>query len=185
MPSIAEILARKAAEKAARQPAPAPAAADPQPSSPKLTLAEKVALKEAIDRIDPPGKPEAVTPTASRILGLVVKSQELPKDSPNGEPRGQTTPVAGPPAEPERRALGATMGELIDMTPAGADAQTAAWETARTSLEGDLCVMRCPDDPETCWLALNAPGRPPLLLYRLPWLLYDHPATPRPDNEPF
>jgi hypothetical protein len=39
-----------------------------------------------------------------------------------------------------------------------------------------------------CWLALRAvdsPKRPPLLLHRLPWTLWEHPATPATDDIPF
>lgn len=176
MPSIAEILARKAAEKAARQPAPAPAAAAPEPTSAKMTLAERVSLKEAIDRIDPPGKPPAasLTAPARKVLGLVVTktSMETP------EPRGQSTNIEGPlPVEPERRALGSPQGELLDLTPTDADEKTMQWEMARMALETDLAIARCPQDSEGCWLVLASPGRPLLYLHRLPWSLYDSPPT--------
>jgi len=190
MPSIAEILAKKAAEKAAAAngqsaqniaDAASPIAAT---KAAKMTLAESAALQESIDRIDPPGKPDAAT-MPHRTLGIVV-TKELPPGHKNGEPRGQATAITGPPSqEPERRALGTTAGELIEVMPTNADATTAMWETTRTSLEADLCVMRDPEEPEVCWLAIQSPGRPPLLLHRLPWLLYDHPATTRPANEPF
>ncbi len=169
MPTIKEILAKKAAEKAAATKAT------------KMTLAESAAMQESIDRIDPPGKRPVAT-AAHKMLGIVV-TKEMPPGDKNGEPRGQATPIAS--VEPERRALGTTEGELIEVLPTGADATAAIWEAARTSLEADLCVMRDPEDPETCWLAIQSPGRPPLLLHRLPWLLYDHPSRPRPVNEPF
>lgn len=173
MPTIAEILAAKQAAKA-----PA-AAAEPRPAEKKLTLAEKAAkieqereVTEAIDRIDPPGKREK-SESHRATVGLVLnRNMPVPE---NGEPRGQATPIGGP----EERALSATSGEVIDMTPVGADPATVAWHAAQSALESDLCVMRDPSDPEACWLALTSagPDRQPLLLHRLPWLLYEAPAT--------
>jgi hypothetical protein len=54
------------------------------------------------------------------------------------------------------------------------------------SFESSLCVMRDPKEPETVWLAIrpDRDGLPPLLVHRLPWLLWDHPtASHKP--EPF
>lgn len=182
MPTIREILAAKQAAQAAvdalngTPPADAPAA----PDSPSLTLAERAELKEAIDRIDPPGEARAAASRAARA-GLVLSRRD-PDPCPNGEPRGQETPVDGPP----QRALSLTSGEEIDMTPVGADPATAAWHQAATALESELVVMRDPNDPEACWLALAPIGGRlmPLLLHRLPWTLWDYPH-PRPENEPF
>jgi hypothetical protein len=178
MPTIAEIIAAKAAAKvAAAKPQAAPAAAGPPAS--KLSIAEKAEFlaidKRLADVVDL--KPLA----AAKPRGII-----LSKDLPKGENRGQATPIAGPP-EVEERALAVTTGEVIDVTPHGADAETAAWHSALTSLESDLCVMRDQEDPEVCWLALKSVGtqRRPLLLHRLPWLLWDHPETQRPEDQPF
>lgn len=110
----------------------------------------------------------------------------LTKDMPAApESRGQRTPVRGP--EDMERALGAKQGELFNMCPPNANSATQAWHQARVALASDLVIITDPDEPEVCWLALR-PERgqlEPLLLHRLPWTLYDHPATKRPDNEPF
>ena len=164
MPTIAEILAARKA--AAAKPAPAPA----DPPAPRETLAERAATKEAVDRIDPPGKRERA---AAR--GLVL-NKDMPV--PPRENRGQATPISGP----EERALGATQGELIDMTPTDAPAADRLWHSALASLESELCVMRDPADPEACWLALRSAGAEsrPLLLHRLPWLLWEAPDSGEP-----
>lgn len=178
MPTISEILAAKKAVPST-QPAP--------PAGKKLTLAELAAAKEqereaeaAMDRIDPPGKRDQQEARRSQV-GLVL-NRNMPVPA-KGEPRGQATQVQGP----EERALAATAGELIDMTPVDADPATAAWHTAMAGLESELCVMRDPADPEACWLSLKSAGmdRKPLLLHRLPWLIYEHPEAERPENEPF
>lgn len=180
MPTIAEILAAKQAAKA-------PGAAEPRPAEKKLTLSEKAAeiekereVTEAIDRIDPPGKQER-REANRRTTGLILnRNMPVPE---KGESRGQATPIGGP----EQRALAATSGELIDMTPEDAAPETAAWNSAMIALESELCVMRDPADPEACWLSLKSAGmdRKPLLLHRLPWLIYEHPEAERPENEPF
>lgn len=158
MPTIAEILAAKAAGATV-------AKKSPESAAPRESLAEKAATKEAIDRIDPPGKRARASAT-----GLVL-NKDMPV--PPRENRGQATPVTGP----EERALSVTAGEVIDMTPSDADPLTAAWHQAAAGLESDLCVMRDPADPEACWLALRPKSGPhkPLLLHRLPWLLWEHP----------
>lgn len=173
MPTIAEILAARKA--AATNP--------PAPEGRKETLAERAEAQAAMDRIDPPGKREAAAEMrtlTARITGLVL-NKDMPV--PPRENRGQATPVTGP----QERALGARQGELIDMTPTGADEPTEAWHSALVSLESELCVMRDPEDPEACWLALRMKSGSafPLLLHRLPWLLWEHPAENRPPSEPF
>ena len=175
MPTIAEIIAAKQAAKKA--PAPAPAASTvAQTSKPRESLAERIATDEAMDRIDPPGKRERDAEVRKRVRGIV-----LTKELPAGENRGQATPVQGP----EERALGAVAGELINMTPADASEETAAWHRALCGLESELCVMRDPTDPEVCWLALRSANHPPLLVHRLPWLLWDYPQAEKPDGQPF
>lgn len=155
MPTISEIIAAKAGGK--------------RPTMTDVT--------EAINAIDPPGKDER-SAKAKRLVGLVLsKNDTVP---PKGEPRGQATPIGGP----EQRALAATEGELINLCPVDATQEQDAWHAAMTALEADLCVMRDPKDPEACWLALTSTteGSAPLLLHRLPWLLYDAPGT---EEEPF
>lgn len=127
-----------------------------------------------MDRIDPPGKRKAA--------GLVLTSHALPK----GENRGQATEIKGP--EPIERSLGETVGQGVPMVPVNADAPTAAWHFALQALETELCAMRDPREPEVVWLALrhaDKPELPPLLLHRLPILLWAHPDEIKPDNHPF
>jgi hypothetical protein len=162
MPTIQQILASRAAQKAGGAPAPA---------APRETLAERAATKEAIDRIDPPGKRERAP-----ARGLVL-NKDMPV--PPRENRGQATPVTGP----ENRALGATNGELIDMTPANADPAKTAWHKALVSLETELCLVRDPSDPERAWLAIRLTDQRPLLIKD--FLIYDHPDTARPVSDPF
>lgn len=119
-------------------------------------------LTEAIDRIDPPGKLRD-KPTRAPSLVLSNAAEAQPAQAPLPE------------SWQEGRSLGSTKGELVPM----------AWDYAISRLETDLCVIQCPDSPESCWLALlsTVGGVPPLLLHRLPWLLY--PAKPTAPNEPF
>jgi hypothetical protein len=155
MPTIAELLAAK--------------------GKAKQTKHDDTATREAIDRIDPPGK---------RVAGIV-----LSKSLPGGpEPRGQRTPVMGPEdLEPEPRSLSRTAGEAIDMTPVKADNEVETWHAALNAFESSLCVMRDPKEPDVIWLAVrpDREGLPPLLVHRLPWVLWNHPQEIRPDNEPF
>lgn len=92
MPTIAEIIAAKKAAAAApatterktvdgidyaRNPLnPEWVAQGPAKAGPKESLAEKLAAKEAIDRIDPPGKQERAT-AARKSAGLIL-SQDMP-----------------------------------------------------------------------------------------------------------
>ena len=148
MPTIAQIIAAKKA--AASQAAPAPqVAADPM-------------LEAAIARIDPPS-------LGKRRAGLVLSaSTPLP------------VAVAAEKAHySEARSLSCTAGEAIPLTPADADKEVATWHEATNSFESSLCVMRDPKEPEVIWLAVRADreGLPPILLHRLPWLLWDHPTS--------
>jgi hypothetical protein len=83
--------------------------------------------------------------------------------------------------------LSASVGEAIDMTPTNADAETATWHQALNAYDSMLCLMRDPYEPEVVWLAVRAdrPSLPPILIHRLPWVIYDHPNTPRHPNEQF
>ncbi|NQX00105.1 hypothetical protein HQ447_05550 [bacterium] len=137
------------------------------------TLAERVELKEAIDRIDSPGKSERVA-AARKSAGLIL-NQSMPCAP---ESRGQATPIAGP---PEPRGLGARVGEALTVLPAGADSATTMWHEALNAFETELVVLRDPVEPEVCWLAVRlGNGLPPALLHRLPWPLANHPGCPRP-----
>jgi len=157
MPTIAEIIAAKKAA-AVSQPKPAPA--------PPMPTADDLELEAAINRIDPPGKRR----------GLVV-SNKPPLAS-------ATTPP--PAAQPEPRSLSQTSGEAIPMVPSNADAETQTWHAALNAFESELCLMRDPQDSEVAWLAIRPyrDGMPPILLHRLPWLMWDYPHTPT-DSEPF
>lgn len=137
------------------------------------TLGERVELKEAIDRIDSPGKSERVA-AARKSAGLIL-NQSMPCKP---ESRGQATPIAGP---PEPRSLAARVGEALTVLPTGADAATVRWHEALNAFETELVVLRDPVEPEVCWLAVRlGNGLPPALLHRLPWPLADHPGCPRP-----
>ena len=155
MPTIAEIIATKKAKSSPASPVPAP-------SAPRESIAETAELQEAINRIDAPGKMKK---------RLLLKREEEPQS---------VLPPATPP-EPELRALSRTAGEALPLTPTGADAETTAWHQAAVMIESELCLMQDPSCPETAWLALRHPSRsqlPPLLLYRLPWVLWPSPASP-------
>jgi len=158
MPTIAEIIAAKKAA-TALQPKPAPAPLKP-------TVAD-LEVEEAINRIDPPGK---------RRAGLVISSKTpLPKAE-----------IAEKAAHKEERSLSQTKGEAIPMVPQNADPEQTTWHAALNAFETELCLMRDPTDSEVAWLAIK-PYRaemPPILIHRLPWILWDQPHTPT-DQEPF
>ncbi len=157
MPTIAEIIAAK---KAAADSQPKPAAAPPKPTAADLEV------EAAIDRIDPPGK---------RRAGLVV-SINTPL---------QPAIIAEKAAHKENRSLSRTSGEAIPMVPSNATAETQTWHEALNAFETELCVMRDPQDSEVVWLAVRPyrEGMPPILIHRLPWLLWDHPAAT--SDQPF
>lgn len=154
--TIAEIIAAKKAASAS-QPKPAPAA--PQPTAADLEV------EEAINRIDPPGK---------RRAGLVV-SINTPL---------QPAIIAEKAAHKENRSLSRTSGEAIPMVPKDADLETQTWHEALNAFETELCVMRDPQDSEAVWLAVRPyrDGMLPILIHRLPWTLWDHPAA---NKDPF
>jgi len=158
MPTIAEIIAAKKAA-AVSQPKPAPAS--PMPT------AEDLEVEAAINRIDPPGK---------RRAGLVISSK-TPL---------QPAVIAEKAAHKENRSLSQTSGEAIPMVPVNADPEETTWHAASNAFETELCVMRDPMDLEVAWLAIRPyrAGMPPILLHRLPWLMWDYPHKPT-ENEPF
>jgi hypothetical protein len=138
----------------------------------KATPAEQAdpMLDEAIARIDPPS-------LGKRRAGLVLSaSTPLP-----------AADVAEKAHHAELRSLSQPEGEAIPMTPANADKETATWHEAANSFESSLCVMRDPKEAEVIWLAVRADrdGLPPILLHRLPWLLWDHPMAISEDQIPY
>ena len=145
--TIAEIIAAK--QRAAAPTEPAAPQADPM-------------LEAAINRIDPPSM-------GKRRAGLVL-SAKTPL---------QPADVAEKAHHSELRSLSQPQGEAIPMTPANADKEVATWHEATNSFESSLCVMRDPNEPEVIWLAVRADreGLPPILLHRLPWMLWDHPTS--------
>lgn len=171
-PTIAEIIAAKkaAANKDATSLSSLAQSLAGQSIMPVETMAAMIDAKAVIDRIDPPS-------AGKQRAGLVLSA---------------STPL--PPADiaqkahhAELRNLSRTSGEGIDMTPAAADKETATWHAALNGFESDLVVMRDPESPETCWLAVRPlrPGLPPILLHRLPWTIWEHPQTIRPEDIPY
>jgi hypothetical protein len=156
--TIAEIIAAK---KAAAVSHPAPAPTKPKPT------AEDLELEALADRIDPPGK---------RKAGLVV-SIKTPL---------QPAVIAEKAAHKENRSLSRTNGEAIPMVPINADPEETTWHAALNAFESELCLMRDPQDSEVAWLAVRSyrAGMPPILLHRLPWVLWNYPHPPT-ENEPF
>lgn len=154
--TIAEIIAAK---KAAAANQPKPAAAKPQPT------AEDLELEKAINHIDPPGK---------RRAGLVVSNKPLAPATPPQQP-----------AQPENRSLSQTSGEAIPMTPKNASQEVQTWHEALNAFESELVAMRDPQDSEVVWLAVRPyrAGMPPILIHRLPWLLWEHPQAT--SDQPF
>jgi len=173
MPTISEILAaKKAATKGGSVSATA--------AAPRESIAEKMEA-DALDARLAPVKPSVAT--AARKAAGIILSMDLPADSPNGEKRGQATPIKGP--EDDRRSLSATDGEAIPMTPMEADASVTAWHAALNAFESELCLMTDPHDPERAWIAVRLDGQEqwPILLKSFP--LYEHPRTVRPPDKPF
>lgn len=104
------------------------------------------------------------------------------------EPEETREPAA--PEPPERRSLSRAKGEDVPLTPRNPSATDAAWHQAAQGLEGELCAVRHPEDPETAWLALRHPSNrhlPMLLLTPLPWVLYENPmpVEPTAEDEPY
>lgn len=124
-------------------------------------------MEEVIDRIDPPKKHKALVLSASTPLP--------PAD------------VAKKAHYKELRSLSRSHGEAIPMVPVDADKSTQTWHEAMNSFETDLCLMRDPTDPEVAWLAVrsNQNDCHPILIHRLPWILWEHPQTSKPESEPY
>jgi hypothetical protein len=133
----------------------------------KESLSVDPMLEAAINRIDPPGK---------RSAGLVV-SIKTPL---------QPAVIAEKAAHKEKRSLSQTSGEAIPLVPINADPEETTWHAALNAFETELCLMRDPQDSEVAWLAVRSyrAGMPPILLHRLPWILWDQPHNPT-DREPF
>jgi len=161
--TIAEIIAAKKAANAKFK----DYVADAYAKHPSQPTAADLEVEAAINRIDPPGK---------RRAGLVISSKTpLPKAE-----------IAEKAAHKENRSLSQTSGEAIPMVPSNATPEQTTWHAASNAFETELCVMRDPMDSEVAWLAIRPyrDGMPPILLHRLPWLMWDYPHTPT-DSEPF
>jgi len=177
MPSLSEILAAKKAAAAAAN----SAEHDAPPPAPKKSLAQVAAEKaeekaddDLLTRLSPPplGKPS------------LVLSKDLPAAHPNGEPRGQATPIKELPPQETRRSLSETEGEGVPLLPLESTPEETLWRIAMTGFESELCLMTDPVDAERAWLAVRfTETHPPILLHSLP--LYQHPRTVRPEGEPF
>ena len=124
-----------------------------------------------------PGKP--VGPSGAPILNRTQAADPQPKGVPAEEvPRAP---------EPKRRSLSERQGEAVPLVPEGADTELATWHHCMNAFETELCLMRDPEDPEVAWLAVR-PLRVdmnPILIHRLPWLLWEHPATVAEDNSSY
>ena len=141
--------------------------ADAYAKHPSQPTAADLEVEAAINRIDPPGK---------RSAGLVV-SNKTPL---------QPAVIAEKAAHAESRSLSQTSGEAIPMVPINADPEETTWHAALNAFETELCLMRDPTGSEVAWLAVRSyrAGMPPILLHRLPWILWDQPHNPT-DREPF
>ena len=98
----------------------------------------------------------------------------------------QPAVIAEKVAHKENRSLSQTSGEAIPMVPVNADPEEQTWHAALNAFETELCLMRDPQDSEVAWLAVRPyrSGMPPILIHRLPWILWDQPHTTT-DREPF
>jgi hypothetical protein len=160
MPTISEILAaKKAATKGGSVSATA--------AAPRESIAEKMEA-DALDARLAPVKPSVAT--AARKAAGIILSMDLPADSPNGERRGQATPI---------RALSEPV------TPPPTMSHHAAWGATLGCTEADLCLMHDPTDPQRAWLAVRHAecDHAPILILSLP--IYQHPQRVMAENEPF
>jgi len=118
-------------------------------------------LDAAINRIDPPsvGKRRGLVLSASAPL----PAADVAEKAHYSEARKLSLPLSTPPPPAE------------------------AWGTVLGCTERDLCLMRDPTDPETCWLAVRHQecDHAPILIMRLPWLLWEHPTAIRPEDIPY
>jgi len=159
MPTIAEIIAAKKSA----------AAAQPVTNRPELDPTPDLMLEAAIDRIDPPA-------AGKRRAGLVL-SAKTPL---------QPAEVAIKAHHTALRSLSQPEGEAIPLTPCNASQEVETWHEAMNAFESQLCAMRDPLDSDVIWLAIRADrdGLPPILIYRLPWTLWDYPYA-LTANQPF
>lgn len=158
MQTIAQILAAKRAA--------APATSAPTINEP---LTVDLDLEAAIDRIDPPA-------AGKRRAGLVL-SAKTPL---------QPAEIAEKAHHSELRSLTETKGEAISLTPCNATKEVWTLHEALNSFASALCAMRDPLDSDVVWLAIrpDREGLPPILIHRLPWILWDYPHPPT-DKLPF
>lgn len=140
------------------------------------TIAEIIAAKKKALEPKPAAVP--VVPGKSAARSIVLRQDAPDPEAPDDQ---------FPPKWLEGRSLSNPKGEAIPMTPVNPDKETSAWYAALQAFETELCAMRHPEDPEAVWLAIryqDRPEFPPILLHRLPWLLWEHPATVT-DEEPY
>jgi hypothetical protein len=138
------------------------------------TIAEIIAAKKAAAAAPPP-------PTPGKSSSLVLnRAMPEPATTEKGVPADEAPRAP----EPIRRSLIQREGEAFPMLATDADEEAKAWDAATNAFDTDLCVMRDPNDPEVCWLAARPARRDlqPVLIHRLPWLLWEHPATVAVDN---
>ena len=138
------------------------------------TIAEIIAQKKAAA-----APPAAALPAAQHDLEL---EEVINRIDPPGKRRAGLVLSAKTPL----RSLSQPQGEAIPLTPCNASREVETWHEAMNSFESQLCVMRDPADSEVVWLAIrpDREGLPPILLHRLPWILWDYPHAPS-DSQPF
>ena len=161
-PTIAEIIAAKkaAANKDAISLSSLAQSLAGQSIMPVETMAAMIDAKASIDRIDPPGK------------FPMVLSAAMPLH----------------PADIAQKAHHAAARKLSQpLSPAAPLPTAEAWGSVLGCTEQDLCIMRDPADPETCWLAVRHQecNHAPILILRLPWTIWEHPQTIRPEDIPY
>lgn len=151
--NIVQLLAAKRA---------AAAATSAQATAPPVAKPD-LELEAAINRIDPPA-------AGKRRAGLVLSAKTpLP-----------AAEIAEKAHHKELRSLSETKGEAIPLTPCNASREIETWHEAMNSFESALCVMRDPLDSDVVWLAIRADreGLPPILIHRLPWIIWEYPHPP-------
>lgn len=145
------------------------------------TIAEIIAAKKAAAAAT--NEPPAQT-TLGKPASLVL-NRAMPETT--ASTKGVPADEAPRAPEPARRSLSQREGEAFPVLPVDADEEAKTWDAATNAFETELCVMRDPHDPEVCWLAARPARRDllPVLIHRLPWLLWEHPATVAVDNQPY
>lgn len=139
------------------------------------TIAEIIAAREAA-KVASNTSPAPKQPGKPTSVGLVL-TKALPP-----EPKTAESPML---PLVDRRSLSEPEGEAIPMTPMDAPPSIQSWHQAMNAFQTDLCLVRDPLNPEYAWLAVRFEDQPsnPILLHKL--ILWEHPRTVRPENEPF